>query len=222
MNHKNKIGTLIIARHGESEWNTVGKWTGWTDVSLTKKGRQDAAMLGKEFLIGQVFDYIYTSDLKRTYETLDAMMEGALNPIRATDPSVVHAQELRERDYGIYTGKDKWQVKQEVSEEVFTGIRRGWDYPIPEGENLKQVYDRVVPYFRHEIEPKLHTGEKVLVVAHGNSIRALIKYLEAIDDQAIADVEMPLGHLLIYEFDAAHQQPVSKRDLAIDVGQTKA
>ncbi len=161
-------GTLYIARHGESEWNTLGKWTGWTDVSLTEKGKNDARAIGESFLKDITFDTVYTSDLKRTHETLDAMMKGAGNVLRANDPGIIHAPELKERDYGIYTGKDKWEVQKEVTGEVFTGIRRGWDYPIPGGENLKQVYDRVQPYFMSEILPKLRLGQKVLIVAHGN------------------------------------------------------
>lgn len=215
-------GTLYISRHGESEWNTLGKWTGWTDVSLTEKGKNDARALGEAFLKGVSFDAVYTSDLKRTYETLDALMEGAGNSLRADDPSVVHASELKERDYGIYTGKDKWEVKEEVGEDVFTGIRRGWEYPIPEGENLKQVYDRTVPYFVQEILPKLQHGETVLIVAHGNSIRALMKYLDQISDEGIADVEMPLGHLLVYTFDETSTLPTSKQDRSIEIGKTKA
>lgn len=217
-----KTGTLYISRHGESEWNTLGKWTGWTDVSLTEKGKNDARALGEAFLKDVAFDAVYTSDLKRTYETLDSLMEGAGNSLRADDPSVVHAPELKERDYGIYTGKDKWEVKEEVSEEVFTGIRRGWEYPIPQGENLKQVYDRTVPYFMQEILPKLQQGETVLVVAHGNSIRALMKYLDQISDEGIADVEMPLGHLLVYTFDETSMLPTSKQDRSIEIGETKA
>ncbi len=214
-------GILYIARHGESEWNTLGKWTGWTDVSLTEKGKNDARMVGESFLKDIAFDAVYTSDLKRTHETLDAMMEGAGNALRASDAGVVHSAELKERDYGIYTGKDKWEVQKEVSADVFTGIRRGWDFPIPEGENLEQVYDRVEPYFVNEILPKLKLGQKVLIVAHGNSIRALMKHLDNISDEGIADVEMPLGHLLVYTFDGG-DQPTDKQDLAINIGSTKA
>lgn len=215
-------GILYISRHGESGWNTLGKWTGWTDVSLTEKGVNDAKAVGKAFLTDIDFDTVYTSDLKRTYETLDALMEGAGSTLRASDPAVIHAPELKERDYGIYTGKDKWEVQREVAEEVFTGIRRGWDYPIPEGENLKQVYDRTVPYFLSEILPHLKTGKKVLVVAHGNSIRALMKYLDDVSDEGIADVEMPLGHLLIYTFDGNSDMPIEKQDLSIAIGSSKA
>lgn len=124
-------GTLYIARHGESEWNTLGKWTGWTDVSLSEKGKNDAFLVGEAFLKGIDFDAVYTSDQVRTHETLDEMMKGAGNPLRAADDTVIHAPEIKERDYGVYTGKDKWQVQKEVSAEEFNGIRRGWDHPIP-------------------------------------------------------------------------------------------
>lgn len=215
-------GILYIVRHGESAWNTLGKWTGITDVSLTEKGINDTRKMGGAFLKGVDYDFVYTSDLVRTRETLDALMEGAGNPLRAKDPAVVHAHEITERDYGVYTGMDKWQVKDEVGEEVFNGIRRGWDYPVPEGENLKQVYDRTVPYFMNEILPKLKDGKKVLMVAHGNSIRALMKYLDDVSDEGIADVEMPLGHVLIYTFDGNSDLPIEKEDLSIDIGITKA
>lgn len=215
-------GILYISRHGESEWNTLGRWTGWTDVSLTEKGVNDAKAVGRAFLQGISFDAVYTSDLKRTHETLDALMEGAESAVRSSDDGIIHASELKERDYGIYTGKDKWEVQKEVTEDVFTGIRRGWDYPIPEGENLKQVYDRTVPYFLKEILPRLKRGEKVLIVAHGNSIRALMKYLDDVTDEGIADVEMPLGHLLIYTFDGNSDMPLEKQDLSINIGSSKA
>ena len=215
-------GILYISRHGESEWNTLGRWTGWTDVSLTEKGVNDAKAVGRAFLQGISFDAVYTSDLKRTHETFDALMEGAESAVRSSDDGIIHASELKERDYGIYTGKDKWEVQKEVAEDVFTGIRRGWDYPIPEGENLKQVYDRTVPYFLKEILPRLKRGEKVLIVAHGNSIRALMKYLDDVTDEGIADVEMPLGHLLIYTFDGNSDMPLEKQDLSINIGSSKA
>lgn len=215
-------GILYISRHGESEWNTLGRWTGWTDVSLTEKGVNDAKAVGRAFLQGISFDAVYTSDLKRTHETLDALMEGAESAVRSSDDGIIHASELKERDYGIYTGKDKWEVQKEVAEDVFTCIRRGWDYPIPEGENLKQVYDRTVPYFLKEILPRLKRGEKVLIVAHGNSIRALMKYLDDVTDEGIADVEMPLGHLLIYTFDGNSDMPLEKQDLSINIGSSKA
>ena len=217
---KQTTGTLVITRHGESEWNVLGKWTGLTDVGLTQKGTQDATEIGKIIADFQ-FDAIYTSALKRTEETLQGIIKGLDRPAMNNLPKTAHAA-LNERDYGIYTGKDKWEVKAEVGDETFNTIRRGWDNTIPEGENLKQVYDRVIPYFQSEILPKLQNGQTILLVAHGNSIRALIKYLEQISNEAIADVEMKFGKVLIYTFAPNSATPISKEERQADIEQTKA
>lgn len=217
---KHTIGTLVITRHGESEWNVLGKWTGLTDVGLTQKGAQDATEIGKIIADFQ-FDAIYTSALKRTEETLQGIIKGLNRPAMNNLPKAAHAA-LNERDYGIYTGKDKWEVKAEVGDKAFNIIRRGWDNAIPEGENLKQVYDRVVPYFQSEILPKLQNGQTILLVAHGNSIRALIKYLEQISNDAIADVEMKFGKVLIYRFAPDSPMPITKEERQADIEQTKA
>lgn len=205
-----QYGKLIISRHGESEWNLLGKWTGWTDVNLTDKGKEDTRQLGK-FLRDQEINMVYVSTLKRTHQTLDALMEGAGSPLRSSDASVVKSAALNERDYGDLTGKNKWEVKEEIGEEAFNGIRRGWDYPVPGGETLKDVYTRVVPYFEIEILPHLQVGETVLVVAHGNTIRALMKYLDQIPDGEIGKVEMPFGQLLEYKFTPDSGLPADKK-----------
>ena len=121
----------------------------------------DTVRLG-ELLRDIKFDRAYTSNLKRTHQTLDALLKGA--GIAAVP--TIHAEELNERDYGDLTGKNKWEVKSEIGEEAFNGIRRGWDYPVPGGETLKDVYRRVLPYFENEILPKLQAGENILLVAH--------------------------------------------------------
>ncbi|NCU30310.1 2,3-diphosphoglycerate-dependent phosphoglycerate mutase [Candidatus Saccharibacteria bacterium] len=217
---QNNTGTLVITRHGESEWNLLGKWTGWTDVGLTEKGASDAEEIGK--IIGDFeYDEIYTSVLKRTEETLQGIIRGLGRPEMNELPKTANAA-LNERDYGVYTGKEKWEVKEEVGEDEFTVIRRGWDNVIPEGENLKQVYDRVIPYFKAEILPKLQAGKTILVVAHGNSIRALIKYLDRISDEDIADVEMKFGKVLIYRFKQGNDRPVDKKERQADIEQTHA
>lgn len=213
-------GLLVITRHGESEWNVLGKWTGWTDVGLTEKGAQDAEEIGK--IIPEItFDEVYTSVLKRTEETLQGIVRGMARPEINELPKTA-AQELNERDYGIYTGKNKWEVQKEVDEATFTGLRRGWDFPVEGGENLKQVYERVIPYFTSEILPKLQAGENILMVAHGNSIRALMKYLEDISDVGIADVEMKFGQVLVYAFEAGNDKPVEKVSLQANIEQTHA
>ena len=209
-------GLLVISRHAESEWNLLGKWTGLTDVNLTEKGMQESTMLG-ELLDDIDFDGAYTSDLKRTQQTLAGILKGKKAPISADDASILHNAALNERDYGRFTGKNKWEVKDEIGDEAFTGIRRGWDYPVPGGETLKDVHGRVVPFFDEEILPRLQAGENILLVAHGNSIRALMKHLEDIDEQDMAEVEMPFGTILLYHFETESRRPKSKETRAIDI-----
>lgn len=188
-------GILVISRHAESAWNVLGKWTGLTDIELTEKGHQEAAQIG-ELLRDLRFDAVYTSEQKRTHQTLAGILKGSEHP------DVPHhiSGAINERDYGELTGKNKWEVQQEVGEEAFKGIRRGWDYPVPGGETLKDVHGRVVPFFDTEVLPRLRKGENILMVAHGNSIRALIKHLEDIHEDEIAEVEMGFGTILIYHF----------------------
>ena len=212
------MGKLVISRHGESEWNLLGKWTGWTDVGLTEKGYADTVRLG-ELLRDVEFDEAYTSALKRTHQTLDALLEGKG---AQSDLLVTRAAELNERDYGDMTGKNKWEVKEEIGEEAFNGIRREWDFPVPGGETLKMVYERVLPYFRQEILPKLQAGENILLVAHGNSIRALMKELDQVSAKDMANVEMPFGQVLVYDFDQTHDLPVKCEVRQIEIVPPKA
>ena len=193
-----KMGKLVIIRHHESEWNKLGKWTGKIEVHLSPEGFEGAKKMG-ELILDFNFDYVFTSSQIRSQETLDSMFS-----IRTENKEVPneHAKELNERDYGDYTGKNKWEVQKLVGEEEFNRIRRGWDTNIPNGENLKMVYERAVPYFLNKILPLLREGKNVLIVAHGNSIRALMKYIENISDEGIASVEMIFGSVLIYDLDS--------------------
>jgi 2,3-bisphosphoglycerate-dependent phosphoglycerate mutase len=193
MDMKQKTGLLAISRHTESEWNLLGKWTGLNDVNLTEKGQQEAEQIG-EILKDMQFDVVYTSEQKRTHQTLAGILKGSVHP---DVPHHVHGA-VNERDYGDLTGKNKWEVQEEIGEEAFKGIRRGWDYPVPGGETLKDVYARVVPFFDDELLPQLKAGKNILMVAHGNSIRALIKHLEDIHEDKIAEVEMSFGQVLLY------------------------
>lgn len=186
---------LILVRHGKSEWNEKGLWTGFVDVALTDEGRNEALRAAKT-LIGIPIDLAYTSLLHRAQETLSII----LHELKLSVP-VEKEFALNERDYGTFTGKDKWQVRKEVGEEKFQKIRRGWDYPIPSGESLKQVYDRVVPYYNRNIAPELSAGKNVLITASGNSLRALVKKLENISDDAIATIEIGTGEVWIYQLD---------------------
>ena len=190
-------GKLIISRHSESEWNLTGQWTGFTDVNLTPKGHADAQVIGR-MLSGYHFDGVYTSLLKRAQQTMFSIL-GENNSSNA--PAITLTDKNTERDYGDMTGKNKWEVKDEIGEEAFNGIRRGWDYPVPGGETLKDVSARVIPYFESEMLPKLKVGENILMAAHGNSIRALVKYLDKVADEDVAQVEMGFGQVLVYDFD---------------------
>lgn len=198
MNNEQKTGMLVISRHTESEWNVLGRWTGLTDVNLTEKGHQEAEKVG-ELLKGIVFNVVYTSEQKRTHQTFAGILKGSGH---TANVSHIKSAQVNERDYGALTGKNKWEVKDEIGDDAFHGIRRGWDYPVPAGETLKDVHGRVVPFFDAEILPRLRKGENVLLVAHGNSIRALIKHLEDIHESQMADVEMGFGELLFYHFDS--------------------
>lgn len=209
-------GKLYLIRHGESEWNALGQWTGLTDVKLTDKGRADAEKLGTT-LQGIMFNHAYTSKLKRTQETLEHVLKGH----GQTDLSRSHHEHINERDYGALTGKNKWQVKEELGDDAFTGIRRSWDHPVPEGETLKDVYDRALPFYLQEIMPRVQSGEHIMVVSHGNTIRALMKYLEDISDEDIAQVEMNFGTVLIYDIDG-HGRATNKEVRSIDVAPSHA
>lgn len=188
---------LILLRHGESEWNAKGLWTGWQDIGLTKKGREEARVAGEKVRNFPI-DIVYSSTLSRAKQTTDEV----LNSRDKQNIEIIESQALNERDYGNYTGKNKWEIKKEVGDEEFQRIRRGWDTTIPGGESLKQVYERAVPYFKEEILPQLCGGKNVLISAHGNSLRALVKYLEKISDEDIPKLEIATGEVYVYEVDA--------------------
>lgn len=192
-----KIGKLVIARHHESEWNKLGKWTGVVDVHLSKEGFEGSKKMG-ELIKDFHFDYIFDSTQARAQETLDNMLS-----VRNSDEKIPieHVKEFNERDYGDYTGKNKWEMKEILGEEEFNKLRRSWDYPIPNGESLKMVYGRTVPFFIKRVLPILQEGKNVLIVAHGNSMRALIKYIENISDEGISQVEMIFGSVIVYDLD---------------------
>lgn len=187
---------LVLVRHGESEWNAKSLWTGWTDVDLTEKGRDQARNTSS--LIKDIkFDICFTSVLKRAKQTWLEIGK----QIKATDIIISEDKALNERDYGDLTGKNKWKIKEEYGEELFQKWRRSWDVRPPNGESLKDVSERVVPYYRTKIFPELEKGRNVIVVAHGNSLRALIKHLEGITDSEIASVEIGLSEPWVYGID---------------------
>jgi D-lactate dehydrogenase len=189
-------GRLIITRHGESEWNALGKWTGTRDVHLSEKGFHEAAQLG-QIMNDQPLDFAYSSQQIRAFETLESI----LDTIQQFDVPYERSAALNERDYGDYTGKNKWEMRDLIGQEEFDKLRRNWDHPVPGGETLKMVYERAVPFYEQTILPRLKNGERVLVVSHGNAIRALTKFIEGISDADIAHMEMPFGKIVIYDID---------------------
>ena len=186
---------LILVRHGESEWNKVGVWTGLTDISLSEKGVEEARLAGEK-LKNFPIDVSYISSLKRARQTLIEIKK-----IIGRDFPTYENKALDERDYGIYTGQNKWEIKKEIGEEQFQKLRRGWNTGIPKGETLEDVYDRVVPYYKTQILPDLEAHKNVLVVMHGNSLRALVKYLDNISNEDIEKLEIATGEIYIYSID---------------------
>lgn len=188
---------LVLVRHGKSEWNELGLWTGWEDVDLHSDGELDAKKMA-EHLSEIEFHLAHTSKLKRARRTAEIILDS----LNANHLTLEEHEALNERHYGIHTGKNKWQVKDEIGEEEFQKIRRSWDYEVPEGETLKDVHARVVPYFEDIVLPELKSGKNVLIAAHGNSLRALTKHLCNLTEDEVCNLEIGIGEVHIYEFDS--------------------
>ncbi|OGH13634.1 MAG: hypothetical protein A3H50_03135 [Candidatus Levybacteria bacterium RIFCSPLOWO2_02_FULL_37_10] len=189
------MAALALVRHGESTWNARGIWTGWKNPPLSEKGMEEARQAGQ--LLKDIKFYLaYTSSLIRAKQTLEE-----IEKVLGINLATFENSALNERDYGNYTGKNKWEIKKELGEEGFKKLRRGWDVPIPNGETLKDVYNRTVPYYESEILPKLKDGKNVLVSAHGNSLRALVKYLDGLSDSDVENLEIATGEVIIYQID---------------------
>ena len=213
-------GKLILCRHGESEWNLENRFTGWADVDLSPKGKQEAKDAGLTLKHEQLsFDLAYTSVLKRATRTLWIMLE----EMSLTWIPVINAWELNERHYGALQGLNKSQVAAEYGEEQVQIWRRSYDTPppplnndderhprfeiryagvsdLPASESLKDTLLRVKPYWQTKIIPSLLGNQDVLIVAHGNSLRAMVKMIENISDKEIMDFNIPTGIPLAYEF----------------------
>jgi len=188
------MAKLILLRHLKSEWNLENKFTGWTDVSLSKEGIDNAENVAKN-LKGIDIDIVYTSPLKRNRNTVSLI----LNLLDKNDLPVMVDESLNERHYGDLQGLNKDKVKEEYGEEQVQQWRRGWDQAPPGGESLKDVFNRVVPYYENNIKTDLKSGKNVLIVASHNSLRALVKYLENIPDDEIISLEIPTGTKREYE-----------------------
>ena len=215
------MSKLILTRHGQSVWNAENRFTGWVDVDLSDKGREEAKKSGEllnKFNIK--IDICYTSYLKRAVETLTIILKSINLSIKFNS-----AWELNERHYGSLTGLNKEETKNKIGEEQFKKYRRSWDVApplmakdssylsrfshlnnkipkdrIPLTESLKNTYERVIPFFNTEIKKNLKESKNILISAHGNSLRALCKYLFRISDTRINELEIPTGNPLVIEF----------------------
>lgn len=232
---------LVLMRHGESEWNAKNLFTGWVDVALTEKGREEGVRAGKLLVDADVLpDILHTSLLRRAIMTANLALDSA---DRHWIP-VKRNWRLNERHYGALQGKNKKEIRDEYGEELFMQWRRSYDVPppaielgseysqdldpryagepIPATECLKDVLERLLPYWENEIVPDLKTGKTVMIAAHGNSLRAIVKHLDKISDDEISGLNIPTGIPLYYELDEETLEPVVKGGTYLDPEAAKA
>ena len=192
-------GTLILVRHGQSEWNLKNLFTGWKNPPLTELGITEARETGiKLKAAGYEPDLYYTSALSRAHQTLDLLLE----QLGVVNVTITRNQALNERDYGDLAGLNKDDAREKWGEEQVHVWRRSFDVPPPGGESLKDTAARVLPYYEAEILPQLKAGRTVLVAAHGNSLRALVMAIEGLDADAIAKREIATGEPIVYRIGA--------------------
>ena len=218
-----KKARLILIRHGESVYNQKNIFTGWTDVDLSQQGIEEAKAVGKTLLRHNIYpDICFTSWLKRAIHTAQL----ALKELEWEHIDAVKSYKLNERHYGDWQGRDKEEIKEEYGEEKFLSIRRGYDVAppslplndsrmakndkkyvnikeelLPLSESLKDTKKRVIEYYHEKIEAQLQENKTVLISAHGNSLRALVMYLEQMSEKAIVNFEIPTGEIIIYTLD---------------------
>lgn len=187
---------LVVVRHGQSQWNLENRFTGWIDIDLSPAGIEEAKKAGVK-LKGYKFDEAFTSDLIRAQRTLDII----LDEIDQKDIPVEKDVALNERMYGDLQGLNKDECRKQFGEDQVKIWRRSYDTPPPNGESLKDTAGRVLPYYHTKIEPELKKGKDILISAHGNSLRALIMYLEKLTPEQILKTEIPTGNPKEYILD---------------------
>ena len=216
------MSNLILVRHGQSEWNLENRFTGWVDVDLAPKGKLEACKAGELIKEKKIkFDYFFTSYQKRAINTLKLI----LNTLGIKDAHIIKAWQLNERHYGSLTGLNKDEMRKKLGEKKVHEFRRSWDIPpdplsknnpyhpanieaykdiplenIPDTESLKDTYERVLPYFTKEIQSKL-INKNILISAHGNSLRAICKFLFKLSEDKIPKLEIPTGNPLFINLD---------------------
>ncbi|EJN00014.1 2,3-bisphosphoglycerate-dependent phosphoglycerate mutase [Phyllobacterium sp. YR531] len=192
-------GTLVLVRHGQSEWNLKNLFTGWRDPALTELGHEEAKDAGKRLKAkGLKFDIAYTSVLSRAQNTLQHILE----EVGQTGLETIRDQALNERDYGDLSGLNKDDARAKWGEDQVHIWRRSYDVPPPGGESLRDTGARVWPYYLHEVQPHVLRGETVLVAAHGNSLRALIMALDGLTGEEIVAQELATGVPIVYKLNA--------------------
>ena len=205
---------LILVRHGQSRWNLTNRFTGWVDVPLSEKGIEEARKCGKK-LKDLKLDVAFTCELERAQETL--LIIYALQHYtgiflhkgkRFLHPKLLEKNEiatyvswkLNERYYGNLQGMDKNKARRKYGHDKVFSWRRSWDVKPPKGESLKDTYGRTIPYFKKEIMPYLRKKKNVIVCAHGNSLRSIVKYVDGISNEDIPHLELPTGKPLVYKY----------------------
>ena len=193
----NTVGTLVLVRHGQSQWNLENRFTGWVDIPLTAEGEAEARRAG-ELLKGTTFDHAFTSALSRAQNTLRIILE----TIGETDLPTDSDQALNERHYGDLQGLNKDETAEKFGKEQVHIWRRSYDVPPPNGESLKDTGKRTLPYFDEHIKPLVLAGKSILVVAHGNSLRSIVMVLDNISEKNIPELNIPTGVPLRYQIDS--------------------
>ena len=227
--------TLVLLRHGESEWNSKNLFTGWVDVPLSEKGRAEAKHGGELLKENNILpDVVFTSLLRRAISTANIALDVA---DRHWIPVHRHWR-LNERHYGALQGKNKKEIRDQYGEEQFMAWRRSYDVPppeielgsewsqdqdpryagepVPRSECLKDVIARMLPFWESEIVPTIKTGKTVMIAAHGNSLRGVVKHLDEISDEDIPGLNIPTGIPLVYELDEETLKPVKKGGTYLD------
>ena len=188
---------LVLVRHGQSAWNQKNLFTGLKDPGLTELGKEEAFKAGQHIKKQNIkFNLLFTSALKRAQDTASIILE----VIEESNINIFKNEALNERDYGDLTGLNKDMARQEFGEEQVQIWRRSYSDGPPNGESLEDTYNRVIPYFENEIMPALQKNKNVIISAHGNSLRALVKFIEEISKEEIVKLEIATGEPIFYEF----------------------